>query len=240
VIDLHSHLLPGIDDGPAHLDDALAMAQMAVADGIHTSVLTPHIHPGRYENERAGIEAAVQRFGDALQAAGIALRVLPGAEVRISPESLALVLQGRVPRIGIHQGSPVVLVELPHSGIPVGSLQFVQKLLSQNIRPVLAHPERNKAIMDDPERAAPFVRAGCWLQITAGAVTGHFGAQAQAAAAHFIGQGDARWVASDAHNTSSRPPQLRAARERVSAQWGEATAQRLFHTHPEQILGAAP
>lgn len=236
MIDLHSHLLPGIDDGPAHLDDALAMAQMAVADGIHTSVLTPHIHPGRYDNERADIEAAVQRFGAALQAAGIALRVLPGAEVRISPESLALVLQGRVPPIGSHHGHPVVLVELPHSGIPVGSLQFVQKLLSQHIRPVLAHPERNKAIMEDPERVAPLVRAGCWLQITAGAVTGHFGPQAQAAAHHFIAQGDARWVASDAHNTTSRPPQLSAAHQLITAQWGEATALRLFHTHTQQIL----
>lgn len=239
MIDLHSHLLPGIDDGPVHMDDALVMAQMAVEDGIHTSVLTPHIHPGRYDNERSGIEAAVQRFDAALKAVGIALRVLPGAEVRISPESLALVVQGRVPPIGQHNGHPVMLVELPHSGIPVGSLQFVQKLISLNIRPVVAHPERNKALMEDPERIAPFVRAGCWLQVTAGAVTGHFGPQAQAAAAHYIEQGDVRWVASDAHNATSRTPQLRAAHDHVQARWGAAVAQRLFQTHPQQLLGAA-
>jgi protein-tyrosine phosphatase len=236
VIDLHSHLLPGIDDGPAHLDEALAMAQIAVADGIHTSVLTPHIHPGRYDNERSGIEAAVKRFDAALKAEGIALRVLPGAEVRISPESLALVLQGRVPPIGQHRGRPVVLLELPHSGIPVGSLQFVQKLLSLNIQPVIAHPERNKALMDDPERIAPFVRAGSWLQITAGAVTGHFGPAAQAAAEHYITQGDARWVASDGHNTHARAPQLSAAHAHIQTRWGADFAQRLFHTHPQQLL----
>ena len=236
MIDLHCHLLPGVDDGPAHMDDALAMAHMAVADGIRTSVMTPHIHPGRYDNERQTIEAAVQRFDAALRAEGIALQVRAGAEVRISPESLALVLQSRVPPIGHHRGRPVVLLELPHSGIPVGSLQYVQKLISLNIQPVIAHPERNKALMDDPERIAPFVRAGSWLQITASAITGGFGPAAQDAAAHYITQGDARWVASDAHNTHSRPPQLAAAHQHVLSRWGADFAQRLFHTHPQQLL----
>jgi len=239
VIDLHCHLLPGIDDGPAHMDDALAMAQQAVADGIHTVVVTPHIHPGRYNNERHTIKQATQQLHTALQAHGIALRVLPGAEVRISPESLELLLQDRVPPIGRYRGCPVVLLELPHSGIPLGSLQFVQKVISLNIQPVIAHPERNKAVMDDPQRIAPFVHAGCWLQITAGAVTGQFGPQAQAAAAHIVGQGDARWVASDAHNTSARPPLLSPALQHITTQWGEPTAQRLFHTHPQQLLSVA-
>lgn len=236
MIDLHCHLLPGIDDGPSNLDDALAMAQQAVADGIHTCVVTPHIHPGRYNNTRQSIKQATQQLLVALQAHGIRLRVLPGAEVRISPESLALLLQDQVPFIGRYHGCPVVLLELPHSGIPLGSLQFVQKVISHHIQPVIAHPERNKAVMDDPERIAPFVQAGCWLQITAGAVTGHFGPQAQAAAAHFISQGDARWVASDAHNTSTRPPRLAPALQHITTQWGEHTAQRLFHTHPQQLL----
>ena len=240
MIDLHCHLLPGIDDGPANLDDALAMAQQAVADGIHTVVVTPHIHPGRYHNERHTIKQATQQLHHALQAHHIPLRVLPGAEVRISPESLELLLQDRVPPIGHHHGCPVVLLELPHSGIPLGSLQFVQKVISLNIQPVIAHPERNKAVMDDPDRIAPFVAAGCWLQLTAGAITGGFGAAAQAAAAHIVGQGDARWVASDAHNTTTRPPQLKAALHHVQQQWGAACAQRLFHTHPQQLLSVAP
>lgn len=239
MIDLHTHFLHGIDDGAETLAESLALAQQAVNDGIVAAVMTPHIHPGRYDNQRSRILAQVAAFQQALQQYDIPLQVYPGAEVRLSTESLDQLLAGEVPFLGTVNGAKVLLLELPHSGIPVGAQQFVHKLLSLNIRPLIAHPERNKSVMDDFRRIHPFVEAGCWLQITAGSLTGDFGATAEKVAWHLLEDDWAYVVASDAHNLSARPPKLSQARATVAARLDEDVAQLLFHTRPARILGLA-
>jgi protein-tyrosine phosphatase len=237
MIDLHCHLLPGIDDGPATLAESVALARLAVADGITTSVVTPHIHPGRYDNHRKKIEVYLRAFRMALAQQQVPLDVRMGAEVRVCMESFDLLLTDQVPFLGEHKGWRVLLLEMPHSHLPVGALQLVEKLLRMNIRPLIAHPERNRAFMDQPRRIDPFLSAGCWLQLTAGSITGDFGKAAMKVAHQLLDDDAVRVVASDAHNATSRPPRLSGAHAFISQHWDTDLADDLMLHHPRQMLG---
>ncbi|MGB7739048.1 MAG: CpsB/CapC family capsule biosynthesis tyrosine phosphatase, partial [Steroidobacteraceae bacterium] len=175
MIDLHCHFLPGIDDGAATLADGLALAQAAAADGITYSVMTPHIHPGRYENTRSTIEQAFKDFRFALRKARIPLHIGMAAEVRLSPDIVALLSQNEVPFLGELDGDRIILLEFPHTHVPPGADKLVERLLKQRIRPLIAHPERNQDVIRNLSKIDPFVEMGCFLQITAGALVGHFG-----------------------------------------------------------------
>ena len=175
MVDLHCHLLPGIDDGPGTLDEALALVDHAVAAGIARSVVTPHILPGRYENTMSGICAATERFRSELNARRIPLEIGYAAEVRIGPDVLELADAGELPILGTVDGYGIVLLEFPDSHILPGSARLVAAMLERKLRPLIAHPERNKDLMRDPAKLEPFVREGCLLQLTADAVAGNFG-----------------------------------------------------------------
>ncbi len=239
MIDLHCHLLPGIDDGPETLDQALALARMAVANGITESFVTPHIHVGRWDNELEGIRRAMDAYRVELERAGIALKLGFAAEVRLAYEVIPLIEAGKVPFLGELDGFKVMLLELPHSHVPVGSDKFVAWLLNRGIRPMIAHPERNKDIMRDSSRLLPFVEAGCLLQLTADAVAGEFGAECEARAIEFL---ENRWVtvlASDAHDTESRPPRLAAGLEVASRILGAEAGRNLVDATPRRIVHGA-
>ena len=237
MFDLHTHLLHGIDDGADTLSDSLSLARAAVADGIRACAMTPHIHPGRYDNVKARIHTHVDAFRLALHDAGIPLQIFAGAEVRLGIESLEQILRGEVPFLGTVNGWHIMLLELPHDQVPVGSLQFVNKLVSMNIRPLIAHPERNKGIMANPSKVLPFVDAGCWLQLTGGSITGDFGETARKVAFKLLDDDLVHLVASDAHNLSSRPPHLSRARAAIAQRYDAELAQLLFHTRPARIVG---
>ena len=163
MIDLHCHFLPGIDDGPETLAEALDLARAAVADGITHSVLTSHVHPGRYPNERRNLLTAIESFATEVAKANIPLNLRLGGEARLCPELVDMLAENQVPFLGEVDGFRIVLLEFPHQLIPVGSLRFVQSLFKLKIRPMIAHPERNKAIMANPDRINEFAEAGCWL-----------------------------------------------------------------------------
>ena len=238
MIDLHCHLLPGIDDGPETLDEALDLARAAVADGITHSVLTSHVHPGRYPNQRRNLEVAVRDFSAALVEAGIPLQVRIGGEARLCPELIDLVAEDQVPFLGTVGGYRILLLEFPHQLIPVGSMRFVASLIKQRIRPLIAHPERNKAVMANPDKIREFTEAGCWLQLTAGSLAGRFGAQAEETAFKLLDEGWTSIMATDAHNLHSRPPLMSEGRAAVQARYGEALATSMAVTKPTQIFGA--
>jgi protein-tyrosine phosphatase len=242
MIDLHCHLIPGVDDGPPHLAQALDMARMAVQDGVKTVVATPHINPKLYPNTKSTLQPQLAQLRHSLAEHGIELDVRLGAEIRVSEAVIDLLAQDELPFLGAVGSTRVLLLELPHSHVPVGSLALVKQLLAHNIRPLLAHPERNKALMDDVSRLEPFVAAGCWLQLTAGAVLGDFGRKAQHVAWQLLDDDAVRVVASDAHNTDSRPPGLKRCYDLLTQRWGEAVAQDLLVKHPQQIVAgqAAP
>lgn len=236
MIDLHCHLLPGIDDGPQTLEEALDLARLAVAAGIHTAVLTPHVHPGRWDNDLNSIKQNVAAFRIQLKEHGIPLKILPGGEVRLSADIIDMEGNGVLPFIGHYEGYRVILLEFPHGILPVGSDKLVRWLLSHKILPLIAHPERNKEIMRDPEKIYPFVAMGCLLQVTGAALTGGFGAKVQETALSMLDKDWVSVVATDAHNIDNRPPILDMARAALIQIGGEALAVRLTETTPGIII----
>lgn len=208
MIDLHCHLLPGVDDGPDSMAEALALCRHAVASGITHSVVTPHIHPGRYANDAPSIAAAAANLKRAIKEEGIALAISFSGEVRICPEILPMIAAGLIPFHGEWEGRRVMLLEFPHSHIPPGSDRLIRWLLQQGITPLIAHPERNKDVMRDIGRLHEFVAAGCLLQVTAGSLAGRFGEVAEDRACEIVQAGWATVLASDAHNLRARPPEL--------------------------------
>ncbi len=235
MIDLHCHLLPGIDDGPETLEQALALARHAAASGIAKSVVTPHILPGRYENNLQGIRNAAEHFSAQLRERNIPLEIGYAAEVRIGPEVLDLCAAEQMPFLGEIDGYRVVLIEFPDSHILPGTDKLLGNLLKRNIRPLIAHPERNKDVMRDVGKIAPFVQMGCWLQLTAGSVTGVFGPTCQERSRQILERGWAAILASDAHNMYARRPELEAARAAAEDIVGERESWLMVRGRPGQI-----
>lgn len=235
MIDLHCHLLPGIDDGPDTMEDALALCRIAAADGITHAVVTPHIHPGRWPNTRASIARGCQALQTMLDEQGIALRLGFAAEVRITEQLMAQVEEDEIPCYGTVEGYRVMLLEFPHGQIIPGSDKLAKWLLARNIRPLIAHPERNRQVMRNPACLEPFLALGCWLQLTAGAVTGGFGARARAIALRLLEQDVVAVVASDGHNAGARPPAMGEAFEYIGRYFGQERARRLMLDNPGSI-----
>lgn len=236
MIDLHCHLLPGIDDGPDTLEQALELARLAVANGITHSVVTPHIHPGRYENDGASIARSLDAFRQAIVQQDIPLQLGFAGEVRLGPEVLTLVESGQIPFYGELDGHKVFLLELPHSHVPPGADKLVQWLLARNIRPMIAHPERNKDIMRKFDKVQPFVEMGCLFQLTAGSLVGAFGEAAQQCSRHLLELGCISILASDAHNPGYRPPRLDHGRDAAAEIVGAELAQRMVLDRPAALV----
>lgn len=236
MIDLHCHLLPGVDDGPDTLDEAVALCRHAVEAGITHSVVTPHVHPGRYANDACSIPAVVAVLREALRAEAVPLQLGYSGEVRISPEILPMVASGHIPFHGEWQGRRVLLLEFPHSHILPGSDKLVRWLLQRDIVPMIAHPERNKDVMRDLSRLHDFVQMGCLFQVTAGSLAGRFGEQAEVRAREIVAEGWATVLASDAHNLKSRPPELRDGLAVAIELLGEEAANRLVQANPWAIV----
>lgn len=237
MIDLHCHFLPGVDDGPELVSESVKLAEAAVANGITVSALTPHVHPRRYPNTRSTLQQSFADFKQTLRDRDIPLQLFLAGEVRLSLESLTLFMEDEVPFFGALDGYRVVLLEFPHEMIPIGSQQFVAKLLDMKIRPLIAHPERNKAVMNDPDKIRPFVDMGCWLQLTAGSLVGRFGNLAKKVALQLL-EDELVWIlATDAHNLKFRPPDLAEGRDVVADLLGHRMAKRMVIDRPARILG---
>lgn len=240
MVDLHCHLLPGIDDGPKTLEDAIMLARHAVAGGIAKSVVTPHILPGRYDNTLPEIREAAARFRAELAARRIPLQLGFAAEVRVGPEVISLVNEELLPTLGSVDEHRIVLLEFPDGHILPGSNNLVSWLLRHKIRPLIAHPERNKDVMWDVNAIAPFVQAGCWLQVTAGSLYGVFGPRCRNRARELLERGWVTVLASDAHFMPARMPELERGRAAAGKIVGEAESWRLVRDRPATITAGNP
>lgn len=235
MIDLHNHLLPGIDDGAPDLATALQLAEIAVKDGTTHLVCTPHIHPGRYDNTPTTINQALAVFQQGLLEHNIPLKVAAAAEVRFGMELMIGVKTNSIPYLGQWHGKNVLLLEFPHGEVPFGAERLTSWLLQQNVIPMIAHPERNKGLLRDPSKVKPFIEQGCLLQVTSGSVAGNFGEAAQELAIQLL---EKKWVtilASDAHNIDHRPPILSAGLSIASEILGAEAAQCLVIDNPWTI-----
>ncbi len=238
MIDLHCHLLPAVDDGATDNDSACELFTMAIADGITHMTLTPHVQPGRYENTRRNLVKHFQAVVDLTKERQLDINLAIAGEVRLCAELLGLHSQDDLPFIGSWEGKKVMLLELPHNGIPPGSDKLVDWLLDRGILPIIAHPERNKAIMEDIKHAAPFINRGCLFQLTAMSVTNDFGNKAFEVAQLFLNNEWATIVASDAHNTKHRPPILSKAHQFLTEHFSNDLADTLLINNPSKIINA--
>lgn len=229
MIDIHAHILPGLDDGPETPEDSLEMAWAFVKAGYTTVVATPHVIPGVYDHTRAAILHSVRRFQERLQAAGIPLRVLPGAEYHLSDRLLPLLRAGDL--LTLNDTGKYLLVELPFYQIPEYVSRFLFELLLAGVTPIIAHPERNDFLARDPAALAEMRARGILAQVTAGALTGLFGSAAKRVAAAFVREGTAQFIATDAHGPGAR---LEAGAE-AAALLG-ASAKAFLHTNPAAVV----
>jgi protein-tyrosine phosphatase len=233
VLDLHCHMLPGIDDGAPDLGVALAMARMAAGDGITTVACTPHIYPGLYENTAAGIAAAIAALRTELSAAGIALDLAIGADTHLTPDLVAGLRGGRIPTLG---GSRYFLFEPPHHVEPPHFEDSVFAVMAAGYVPVITHPERLTWIEDRYAVFPRLARAGAWMQVTAGSVTGRFGRRPRYWAERMLDEGVVHILATDSHHVDRRPPLLAEAREAAVRRLGAGEATHLVLTRPQCIL----
>ena len=238
MIDLHCHMLPGIDDGAPDLQTAVAMAKIAAADGITTTACTPHIYPGLYENNAPGIESAVSAFRQALAEAGVGLDLTFGADIQVVPELLAGLRSGLMPTL--HR-SRYFLFEPPHHTVPVRFHETVFDTIAAGYVPVITHPERLTWLDDEHyawfEQAA---RDGAWIQVTAGVLTGRFGRRPKYWAERMLDDGMVHILATDSHDPEHRPPLLAEGRDAASHWVGDEEAERLVTERPQAILDDRP
>ncbi len=236
MIDIHSHILPNIDDGAHNVDEALTMLKMAVDGGITTQVLTPHIHFGRYDNTKDQIETAFIKFSEQVDAANIPIKLLMAAELHICPEIMVLVNNNQVPWLGECQQQKTFLLEFPRTDIPFGSDNLVRWLLSKNCLPIIVHPERNRTFLNHPEKLQVFTDLGCPLQITASSLTGKFGDDVQAFSEQLLIDEKVSAIASDCHNLKGRKPDLLAGFEHAKSIIGEQQASTLVNLIPNTLI----
>ncbi|MBN2022401.1 MAG: hypothetical protein JW809_06360 [Pirellulales bacterium] len=236
-IDTHCHLLPGLDDGAADWDESLAMARLAAADGIVTTIVTPHQLGAFAANDGPTIRARTAHLQDFLNQQDVPLRVLPGGEIRVEPDLVDRIRRGELMTLA-DQGR-YVLVELPHElYLPLDGL--LSEFRRAGLVGVLAHAERNQGILAQPARAEALVSAGCLLQVTATSLIGTFGPDVQRLAEDLIARGLAHLVATDAHSAQARRPLMGRAFERVVDWAGYRTAKVLFCDNPAAVVHDRP
>lgn len=226
MVDLHCHILPGIDDGPKAIEESLEMAESAIADGITHVVATPHssnAHRFDYEHIRKTRDELQEKIGDRLVLA-------TGCDFHLNPENIAA-LRTRAKQFCINQRD-YLLVEFNEFSIPPSMDQTLHEIQLAGLRPVVTHPERNGILRAQPERLKKWVQLGCFVQVTGGSLTGGFGPGAQQDSLRWIGEGLVHFVSSDAHNTRTRPLRLQPAFETVKSRFGKEKAQALFQENP--------
>ena len=227
MIDLHTHVLPAVDDGVETEDEAVEFVRVAAQDGVRVIVATPHCRDGFYQNDRTRVLAEVEHLRDRLARERIDVAIEPGAEVHLCPDLVERVRDGRAPTLSDNRRT--LLLELSLSQYPIELENLVFQLRLAGIEVVFAHPERIRYFQDDIARYEAVVHAGAYGQVTTGSILGVFGRTARAFSVELLRKGLVHVIASDAHNVRGRPPGLRVAvsvaEELVGAKRAEAMVQ---------------
>lgn len=234
MIDLHSHVLPALCDGSQNLETSLAMARMAVADGTTHLACTPHIYPGVFHNSTQTIAPALHSLQAELDANGIPLTLVMGADVHMTPEVMGGLRRGEIPTL---HDSRYFLLEPSHH-VPVsGFLEQVENFLNAGYVPLVTHPERLRWVEDYYSDFVAAARMGAWMQITAGSISGAFGRNAKKWAEQMLQDGIVHVIASDAHGTERRPPILSDGIEAaINLTGDESEIMRMVQQRPQAIL----
>lgn len=235
MIDLHSHILPGLDDGAVSVEHGIELAIQSLEAGVTHMVCTPHINIGTFDNTAIRITEVFNSFTSILMNSGISLKLSLGAEVRVSADIITLIKRNELPYIGKWSGKDALLLELPHSHIPAGVEKLIMWLKAHQIQPIVPHPERNREIQSNYQKAIWLKNMGCLFQLTAGSLVGRFRSNILPLSLKMIENGLISYVASDLHNIDRRPNDMGEARETVIKTFGIKIAQQLFVDVPSVI-----
>jgi protein-tyrosine phosphatase len=208
VIDLHTHILPGIDDGPLTLRDALDMARAAADEGVTVLAATPHVRED-YPTTADTMQSRLAEVRDAIAAEGLPLDVLPGGELDL--DRVDRLDSDELTRFGLGGNPNVLLLEFPYRGWPGRLLAIVLELRERGVTAVIAHPERSAEVQANPELLSPLVAAGAMIQVTAASLDGRLGRRSRATGLALVRDGLAHLIASDAHTAAVRAIGMRAA-----------------------------
>ncbi|MFK5979033.1 MAG: capsular biosynthesis protein [Rhizobiaceae bacterium] len=233
MIDLHSHILPGIDDGSKSIEMSLEMARIAAADGIKILACTPHVRPPTYNNYSSNITKAIHLLQHQLDKEGIDLKLVLGGDIHINRDIIEKLHNKTIPSLN---GSRYFLFEPPHNVMPPHLVRFCRKILQAGYIPVLTHPERLSWIENHYCVITKLDEIGVAIQLTAGAITGDFGKPAKYWSERLLAEDRTDIIASDAHDITNRIPVLSKARDFITNFCDEETAKRLTFGNPRRIL----
>jgi protein-tyrosine phosphatase len=233
MIDTHLHILPGIDDGPETIEEALALAKVLVLEGIHTAIATPHYNDLFPQRSAAEIKERVHELQQVLDRQGIPLRLFSGHEALIKPGLVDDIQSGRLATLN---GSRYLLLELWKNTWLPETERVIFELRASGIIPIIAHPERYRAIQQDPGRLLSLLEQGVLTQLTAGGLLGILGNTTRKCAEMLLRRGYIHFIASDAHGLSSRPVGVVKGLQRATELIGLAILNNLIETHPIAII----
>lgn len=235
MIDVHHHCLPDVDDGPRGWDEAVALCRMSAEAGIETIIATPHVLRGRWSNtSRAELQS---RLDELQQRIGESPHLLLGSEYFFAHDINEALANGEIVPLA---GSRYVLIEFASNNIPPMVEQPLYRMQLDGWIPLIAHPERNLVFQSKPELLMSLIQQGARTQITTASFTRQFGDTARTSALDWLQRGMVHVVATDAHNTTKRPPVVAAARAVVAAAANESIAEALFVGNPRAIVEGRP
>jgi len=234
VIDIHCHILPGLDDGAMDPEQSLEMARIAVLDGISGIVCTPHLSTVFSENNRKVIVDAVQALRSRLTDEKIELEIYPGCEHAIDRNVPREIEAGEL--LTINDTGKFALIEMPLEIIPPHMMNLFWMMQVKGVTPILAHPERNYQLAKKLPILSEWIEAGVLVQITGDSLTGHYGKRALDFSMKLLKERMVHFVGSDAHNTDRRRPVLSEARAIVQSIIGAEGAQSIFDRNPTEII----
>jgi protein-tyrosine phosphatase len=237
MVDLHHHLLPGLDDGSPDLDTSIAMARMATADGITHVVCTPHAS-SHWTFEPAVNATRIDELRAALAAESITLTLGSGCDFHLSFDNIQDAY-AHPARYTINHKN-YLLVELPDFGIARGMGENLYELQLAGMTPILTHPERNPTLQREPDRLTNWLRNGLLIQVTTSSILGAMGKEAERMAHQLLANRWVHFLATDAHNLTSRPPRMREACDLVARKYGQAYADLLCTANPTAAFAGNP
>ena len=234
MIDIHTHILPSLDDGPKTIEESIELCKIAANDGIKTIVATPHSKDGAYEAKSDDTLRKVKELNLKLKEIQLDLEILPGAEVHINERLVEYIKNGEV--LTINNGRKFLLLELPFFFVPPITDELISNLRSIGIVSIISHAERITKFQKTPKILDQLVKSGTLIQITAQSLTGDFGSRERKCAEWLLKHEMVHFIASDVHSLTGRPPILSKALERAAKIIGEEKARALVSHNPEQII----
>ncbi len=232
MIDIHSHILPGIDDGAQTLKDSLEMAKTAVNEGISTIIATPHHKNNQFNNSKNCIITRVNDLNTVLKQESIPLTILPGQEVRIYGEVIEDYYKEEILTLN---HTKYLFIEFPSSSVPRYAERLLYEIQTESIIPIIVHPERNKELLEKPNLLYQLVKNGALTQVTASSIVGYFGKNVKKFAGQLLEHNLTHFIASDAHNTFSRTFNMKEAFDWIDSNFGIEYSQ-LFMENSENLV----